>query len=107
MLRSLRSALGVLIRVILASILIAGLFLAAFIAYKGSQPMQQVGANGMTYWQFMRDRISAIRELPAKCQEMYFTSYLIAMPKAARSSRTWYRTYSTSPTLLARSITAG
>ncbi len=28
--------------------------------------MQLAGANGMTYWQFMRERIGAIRELPAK-----------------------------------------
>ncbi len=80
MLRLLRSALGILIRVILTIILIAGLILAVFVAYKGSQPMQQIGANGMTYWQFMRDRIGAIRELPAKCQQMHFTGYLIAVP---------------------------
>ena len=34
--------------------------------------MQQEGANGMTYWQFMRERIGVIRELLAKCQQMYF-----------------------------------
>ena len=28
--------------------------------------MQQDGANGMTYSQFVRERIGAIRELPAK-----------------------------------------
>lgn len=80
MIRVLFSALGILIRVILTIILIAGLILAAFVAYKGSQPMQQVSANGMNYWQFMRDRIGAIRELPAKCQQMHFTGYLIAVP---------------------------
>jgi len=42
--------------------------------------MEQVGANGMTYWQFMRERIGAIRELPAKCQQMHFTGYAIAVP---------------------------
>ena len=80
MIRSIFSVLGLFIRVILVLILIAGLVFAAFVAYKGSQPMQQVGANGMTYWQFMRDRIGAIRELPAKCQQMHFTGYLIAVP---------------------------
>jgi hypothetical protein len=30
------------------------------------QTIQQEGANGMTYWHFMRERIGAIRELPAK-----------------------------------------
>ena len=80
MIRSLFSALGMLIRVLLALVLIAGLILVAFVAYKGSQPMQQDGADGMTYWQFMRERIGAIRELPAKCQQMHFTGYLIAVP---------------------------
>ena len=80
MIRSLFSALGLLIRAILALILIAGLVFVAFVGYKGSQPMQQEGANGMTYWQFMRERIGAIRELPAKCQQMHFTGYLLAVP---------------------------
>ena len=80
MIRSIFSALGLLIRVILVLILIAVLAVVAFPGYKGSQPMQQEGANGMTYWQFMRERIGAIRELPAKCQQMHFTGYLIAVP---------------------------
>lgn len=40
-----------------------------FMAYKGSQPMQvsQVPA-GMTYWQFMGDRIEAAKEVkPSRC----------------------------------------
>jgi hypothetical protein len=80
MIRSLFSALGLLVRVLLALILIVALVFVAFAGYKGSQPMQQAEANGMTYWQFMRDRIGAIRELPAKCQQMHFTGYLIAVP---------------------------
>ena len=80
MIRSLFSALGILIRLLLALVLIAGLILVAFVAYEGSQPMQQNGADGMSYWQFMRERIGAIRELPAKCQQMHFTGYLIAVP---------------------------
>jgi len=47
MIRSLFSALGVLIRVILALVLITGLVLVAFVAYRGSQPMQQAEADGM------------------------------------------------------------
>jgi hypothetical protein len=66
MLHSLFSFLGTLFRLLLALVLIVGLILVAFVAYKGSQPMQQEGVNGMTYWQFMRERIGAIRELPAK-----------------------------------------
>jgi len=66
MIRSLFSALGVLIRLLLALVLVAGLVFVAFAGYKGSQPMQQEGANGMTYWQFMHERIGTIHELPAK-----------------------------------------
>jgi hypothetical protein len=80
MIRSLFSALGMLIRVLLALILIAGLVFVAFAGYKGSQPMQHDGADGMTYWQFVRERIGAIRELPAKCQQMHFTGYVLAVP---------------------------
>ena len=80
MIRSLFSALGMLIRVILALVLIAGLVFVAFVTYRSSQPMQLARADGMTYWQFMHDRIGAIRELPAKCQQMHFTSFGIAVP---------------------------
>ena len=80
MFRSLLAALGFVLRIFLAIILLAGLVLVAFAGYKGSQPMPQDGANGMTYWQFMRERIEAIRALPAKCQQMHFAGYLIAVP---------------------------
>lgn len=42
--------------------------------------MQLASADGMTYWQFVRERIGAIRDLPAKCQQMHFTSFAIAVP---------------------------
>jgi hypothetical protein len=80
MIRSLFSALGMFIRLLLALVLIAGLVFVAFVVYKSSQPMQLANADGMTYWQFMRERISAIRELPAKCQQMHFTGYVLAVP---------------------------
>lgn len=40
-----------------------------FAAYKGSQPMQVSQApDGMTYWQFMEDRIEAAKEVkPSRC----------------------------------------
>lgn len=82
MIRSLFSALGMLIRLLLALVLIAGLVLVAFVAYKGSQPMQQEGAGGMTYWQFVRERIEAIGELPAKCRSLYLVTYLTVPPYA-------------------------
>jgi hypothetical protein len=80
MIRSLFSVLVALFRVFLALILIAVLIFVGYTAYKGSQPMQQDGANGMTYWQFMRERIDSIRELPSKCQQLHFTAYLLAVP---------------------------
>jgi hypothetical protein len=79
MVRSVFSALGMIIRLLLAFILIAGLVFVAFVAYQGSQSMPQSGAYNMTYWQFLRERIGAIRELPAKCQQMHFTSFAIAV----------------------------
>lgn len=39
-----------------------------FVAYKGSQPMQVTQApTGMTYWQFMADRIEAAKEVKPSC----------------------------------------
>jgi hypothetical protein len=54
MIRSVFSALGMLIRLLLALVLIAGVVFVAFVAYRGSQPMQIANADGMTYWQFVR-----------------------------------------------------
>jgi hypothetical protein len=82
MIRSLFSVLGMLLRVILALILITGLVFVAFAGYKGSQPMEQEGANGMSYWQFMHERIQAISGLPAKCRSLYLVSYLTVPPYA-------------------------
>lgn len=42
--------------------------------------MQIAEANGMTYWQFMRERIDTIRALPTKCQQMHLIGYAIAVP---------------------------
>lgn len=40
-----------------------------FVAYKGSQPMQvSLVPEGMTYWQFMADRMDAAKEVnPSRC----------------------------------------
>jgi hypothetical protein len=73
-------------RLLLALVLIAGLIFVAFVAYKGSQPMQQNDANGMSYWQFVRDRIGAIRELPATQPRRWAEDRdCFAAPDAARS----------------------
>ena len=80
MIRSLFSTLGVFIRLLLALVLIAGLVIIAFVGYKGSQPMQLASSEGMTYWQFVRERLDAIRQLPAKCQRLHFSGFAIAVP---------------------------
>jgi hypothetical protein len=80
MIRSVFSTPGIFIRLLLALVLIAGLVFVAFVAYRGSQPIQLAGADGMTCWRFMHERIRAIRELPAKCQQLHFTSFAIAVP---------------------------
>ncbi|NMC52595.1 MAG: hypothetical protein GYA48_03045 [Chloroflexi bacterium] len=53
-----------------------------FVAYKGSQPMQvsQVPA-GMTYWQFMADRVEAAKEVnPSRCGWGMFLSLAVIGP---------------------------
>ncbi len=60
--------------------LAAGLVFVAFVVYKGARPMHIQEAYGMTYWQFMRDRIGAIRQLPSTCQQLHFTGYALAVP---------------------------
>ncbi len=67
-------------RLIGLAILIAGLLLFGFILYKGSRPMHISEAHGMSYWQFMTNRIDAIRRLPAKCQWLHVTGYLLSVP---------------------------
>ena len=42
--------------------------------------MQEEGSHAISYWQSMRERIGAICELPAKCQQLHFTSFAIAVP---------------------------
>jgi hypothetical protein len=67
MFRTSFTLLGFALRVVLALILICLFTFSGFVVYMGSQPMQQDGADGMTYWQFMRERIRVIRVLPANC----------------------------------------
>jgi hypothetical protein len=61
--------LGLIRKVILIAVIMAVCGLLLFVAYKGSQPMRvsQIPA-GMTYWQFMTDRIEAAKEVkPSRC----------------------------------------
>ena len=55
-----------LVRTAIMLILIAAIL---FIAYRGNQPMSVPGAPaGITYWQFMADRVEAAKEIkPARC----------------------------------------
>jgi hypothetical protein len=48
MVRSVFSGLGMLVRLLLALVLITGLVFVAYVSYKGSQPMPQAGADGIT-----------------------------------------------------------
>ena len=80
MFRIILSALSIVIRIFAILIVIAGLVFAGFVAYRGSQPMQIKAANGMTYWQFVSDRIKAIHELSARCQQLHFTGYFLSVP---------------------------
>lgn len=73
----------ILIRKIIAIALILAICVPLlFVAYKGSQPMQvsQLPA-GMTYWQFMADRIDAAKEVrPSRCGWGMFLSLAVIGP---------------------------
>ena len=53
-----------------------------FVAYKGNQPMQVVQVpTGMTYWQFMADRVEAAKEVkPSRCGWGMFLSLAVISP---------------------------
>jgi hypothetical protein len=53
-----------------------------FIAYRGNQPMSVPGAPaGITYWQFMADRIEAAKEIkPARCGYGMFSFLILVGP---------------------------
>jgi len=82
MFRIIFSALGAIIRVFAILAVIICLGFVGFVAYKGSQPMHQKEANGMTYWQIMREQVEVNGGLPAKCRSLYLVSYLTVLPHA-------------------------
>jgi len=53
-----------------------------FVAYKGNHPMQVVQVPaGMTYWQFMADRVEAAKEVnPSRCGWGMFLSLAVIGP---------------------------
>ncbi len=53
-----------------------------FVAYKGNQPMQVVQVpDGITYWQFMADRVEAAKEVkPSRCGWGMFLSLAVIGP---------------------------
>lgn len=61
--------IGTINRIILTLCLVGVIAGAAFIGYRGNQPMQVPGApKGMTYFQFMEDRFDAAKTVkPARC----------------------------------------
>jgi hypothetical protein len=56
-------------KLISIALILAICFPLLFVAYKGNQPMQVVQApDGMTYWQFMADRVDAAKAVrPSRC----------------------------------------
>lgn len=53
-----------------------------FIAYRGNQPMSlSTVPAGMTYWQFMEDRVEAAREIqPVRCGYGMFSFLILVGP---------------------------
>lgn len=58
--------LGKTINLVVIFTLVASML---FVAYKGNQPMEVVGApEGLTYWAFLRDRLDAAQTVqPSRC----------------------------------------
>ncbi|MDD5369141.1 MAG: hypothetical protein PHQ40_08650 [Anaerolineaceae bacterium] len=80
MIRSLFSMIGLFLRLALVLVLLIGLGLVAFVAVQGNQPMPQGEAHGMTYWQFLRERIDVIQAQPPRCQRYYFLGFALTVP---------------------------
>lgn len=64
------------------TLIFAILLACAYIGYKGNQPMSVSEApQGMTYFEFMQDRVEAAKELkPARCGVGMFASLMILGP---------------------------
>ncbi len=67
------------IRFFVAVVIVIALTFGGFIAYRGSRAMDIKDAHGITYWNFVKDRVEQIREKPLKCQELYFGSFTIGI----------------------------
>lgn len=62
-------AIGFITKLAFTLFLVLTVAMILFVAYRGNQPMQVVEApNGMTYFQFMEDRLDAAKTVkPARC----------------------------------------
>jgi hypothetical protein len=80
MIRLLSSLVLAITRWLFIIVVATALLLVGFIAYKGTQPMGIIDASGMTYWQFIGERIGVIRELPSNCQSLNLVTYLTIPP---------------------------
>lgn len=69
-------------RAMTAMCILMALLSTAWVAYRGSRPMSIPQAPaGITYWQFMADRLQAAREVrPARCGPGMFSFFLAAGP---------------------------
>jgi hypothetical protein len=79
MFRLVSIVIRLIVRTILALIVISLVISVVFVAIRVSQPMQLKQANGMTYWQFLNDRLGVIMQKPAKCQELHILDYVLGV----------------------------
>lgn len=74
------------VRVILAAIILVVAGLGAFVYNKGNQPMEVPRASpplpeGITYWEFMADRIDAAQEIePKRCGIGMMATFFVISP---------------------------
>jgi hypothetical protein len=82
MIRAVLFFVGLALRVMKAGVLSIVYLAILFIAYKGNQPMDVLGAPAeMTYFEFMRDRVGAAKEVePSRCGWGMFISFGILGP---------------------------
>ena len=74
--KTLRFALRIFFTLIIIVVLVS----IGFVVYKGSQPMSIQGAHGLTYWQFMNNRLQKIQGMQANCQELHITDFALSVP---------------------------
>lgn len=77
-----RKLIGFMFRMVLLSVLVFLVSCGGYVGVKGNEPMTIPQAPaGMTYWEFMQDRIEAAKEVePARCGTGKFIFFAIMTP---------------------------